>query len=328
MPSLWSRLLNRGGQRPTTTSYSSENVTLPPISGDRPAGDRLAGVSSTPMHESPEEAEFRRQTEVAMAMSASEAAVKERRAASRRSAPSSTSSSTHPTTVHVQPAASRSSTSSVGDHEANRSSARLPRDMRGVRTQSQLKGHMLACRYFVSMCLDFLETPSDGFYDVWGEFPEAGEGARLPSLKKLKALTPSSSAVGLREVVFVTWDDILLEEMCKYVKEWRTTEMSLRVEQRAKWLAEMVAKRLGGAVPRGGDAEREHVRRWQQTTMQMQQQRRSHVAALGELTVGLARHRAVLFKTLAEHAQVTCRLVRGKYYCGAEDLAGIVLRDS
>ncbi|XP_072952680.1 probable serine/threonine-protein kinase SIS8 isoform X2 [Typha angustifolia] len=43
------------------------------------------------------------------------------------------------------------------------------------------------------------------------------------------------------------------------------------------------------------------------------------VLPLGRLTIGLARHRALLFKVLADSVSIPCRLLKGKQYTGSDD---------
>ena len=46
---------------------------------------------------------------------------------------------------------------------------------------------------------------------------------------------------------------------------------------------------------------------------------------IGQLRCGLRRHRALLFKAVADRLGVPSRLVRGRYYCGSEDAAANVV---
>lgn len=48
---------------------------------------------------------------------------------------------------------------------------------------------------------------------------------------------------------------------------------------------------------------------------------RSAVVHLCKLEAGASRHRALLFKVLADGAQIRCQLLRGRQWCGAEDRA-------
>ncbi|XP_058722521.1 probable serine/threonine-protein kinase SIS8 isoform X3 [Vicia villosa] len=47
----------------------------------------------------------------------------------------------------------------------------------------------------------------------------------------------------------------------------------------------------------------------------------SMVLPLGSLTIGLARHRALLFKVLADRLSISSRLVKGQQYTGSDDVA-------
>ena len=46
---------------------------------------------------------------------------------------------------------------------------------------------------------------------------------------------------------------------------------------------------------------------------------------LGDLPVGLPRHRALLFKVLSPLLHLKCRLVRGAYYCDGDDSCARVI---
>lgn len=67
-------------------------------------------------------------------------------------------------------------------------------------------GQVLACRYWLSMCLDYGEVPCNGFYDLWGEFPEAkGHEGRVPSLNQLMTLVSENDYGDPREVLLVDY---------------------------------------------------------------------------------------------------------------------------
>ena len=77
-------------------------------------------------------------------------------------------------------------------------------------------------------------------------------------------------------------------------------------------LAKVVAHHMGGH----GKSDADLMRQWQRVSRQLQRQHRSVVIPISALTAGLARHRALLFKVLADFCQIPCRLLRGQFYTG------------
>ena len=69
---------------------------------------------------------------------------------------------------------------------------------------------------------------------------------------------------------------------------------------------------MGGA----GKSDSELLRQWQKQSRQLRRQHGSVVIPISALTAGLARHRALLFKVLADFCQIPCRLLRGQFYTG------------
>ena len=70
--------------------------------------------------------------------------------------------------------------------------------------RSRRDGQTVANRYYITMCMDYAHAPFNGFYELWGEFPEAEMGnSRLPPLEKLAAVrydADSLAAATQREV--------------------------------------------------------------------------------------------------------------------------------
>ena len=51
----------------------------------------------------------------------------------------------------------------------------------------------------------------------------------------------------------------------------------------------------------------------------------SAVIPIGQLSVGLPRHRALLFKALADACELPCRLLRGRFYTGGSEEKAVVM---
>jgi hypothetical protein len=71
-------------------------------------------------------------------------------------------------------------------------------------------------------------------------------------------------------------------------------------------LARVVAEHMGGPC-----GHRALSRRYAEASRALKARAGSVVLPVGQLRVGLARHRALLFKTLADACELPCRMLRG-----------------
>jgi hypothetical protein len=77
----------------------------------------------------------------------------------------------------------------------------------------------------------------------------------------------------------------------------------------------MVAEHFGGI-----STHEEEIRsRWLASSARAKAGCRSIVIPLGSLDAGTSRHRALLFKLLADSLNLRCQLVKGKFFGGADD---------
>lgn len=77
----------------------------------------------------------------------------------------------------------------------------------------------------------------------------------------------------------------------------------------------MVAEHFGGI-----STHEEEIRaRWLASSASAKAKARSIVIPLGALDAGTSRHRALLFKLLADSLNLRCQLVKGKFFGGADD---------
>lgn len=167
----------------------------------------------------------------------------------------------------------------------------------------------LSAMYHIHGVLDYDDRIDDGFCDVWGEFPEVCNPGSFPSLKPLKKLRLEDD--DLREVVLFTSsrDSIfpLLEEAAHRAMLHLVPQGRIACIQ---GLAQIVAAQLGGAA----SEERLLYTKWQKSSRRAKQKFRSAVYPIGKLRSGLSRHRAFLFKALADRLHISCRIVRGLPY--------------
>ncbi|XP_010277524.1 PREDICTED: serine/threonine-protein kinase CTR1-like isoform X2 [Nelumbo nucifera] len=173
-------------------------------------------------------------------------------------------------------------------------------------------------RLWVSGCLSYSDKISDGFYNILGMNPylwvmcnELEEGKRIPPLISLKAIDPCDSSM---EVVLVdTREDSRLKELEDKAQElYHASGKTLLL---ANKLGKLVSFHMGGAFPmEHGDL---HMH-WKLVSKRLKDYRRCIVVPIGSLSMGLCRHRAILFKKLADHVGLPCRIASGCKYCAAD----------
>ncbi|XP_061359501.1 probable serine/threonine-protein kinase SIS8 isoform X2 [Gastrolobium bilobum] len=178
---------------------------------------------------------------------------------------------------------------------------------------------VVAYRYWNYNALGYDDKISDGFYDLYGILTES-TSARMPSLVDLQG-TPTSDGV--------TWEAVLVNRAAdSNLLKLEQKALELAVKSRkdsevvgdinlVRKLAIQVADYMGGSVE---DPE-SMLRAWRSLSYSLKATLGSMVLPLGSLTIGLARHRALLFKVLADSLGIPCRLVKGLQYTGSDDVA-------
>ncbi|KAG5155942.1 hypothetical protein JHK82_013911 [Glycine max] len=178
---------------------------------------------------------------------------------------------------------------------------------------------VVAYRYWNYNALGYDDKISDGFYDLYGILTES-TSARMPSLVDLQG-TPTSDDV--------TWEAVLVNRAAdSSLLKLEQEAMEMAVNSRKDFevlvdsdlvhkLAIIVADYMGGSVE---DPE-SMSRAWRSLSYSLKATLGSMVLPLGSLTIGLARHRALLFKVLADSLGIPCRLVKGLQYMGSNDVA-------
>ncbi|XP_010433764.1 PREDICTED: serine/threonine-protein kinase CTR1-like isoform X2 [Camelina sativa] len=170
-------------------------------------------------------------------------------------------------------------------------------------------------RFWVSGCLSYSDKISDGFYSILGMDPylwlmcnNSEEGKRLPSLLLLKETEPTDTSM---EVVLIDRrEDSRLKELEDKARELycSSDNMLLLVEK----LGRLVAIYMGGSFQmEEGDLQK----RWKLVSNRLKEYRKCIILPIGSLTMGLCRHRAILFKKLADYIGLPCRIARGCRYC-------------
>lgn len=145
--------------------------------------------------------------------------------------------------------------------------------------------------------LSFDDEILDGFYDLYGIMTESNS-SKMPSLVDLQR-TPVSDQIA--------WEAILVNRAADsklLMLEQKALEISVKVRSESigftggnlvQTLAMLVSEHMGGRV---GDPESMLVA-WRSLSYNLKATFGSMVLPLGSLTIGLARHRALLFKVLS-----------------------------
>ncbi|ONM14054.1 Protein kinase superfamily protein [Zea mays] len=165
----------------------------------------------------------------------------------------------------------------------------------------------ISYRLWVNGCLSWGDKIAHGFYNILGIDPHlwamcnvAEEGRRLPSLAALRAVGASESSL---EVVLVDKgaDSVLLD-------------LERRALDLVRSLAVLVSDHMGGAL-RSEDGDL--YLRWKAVSKKLKKRQKCVVVPIGGLSIGFCRHRAILFKVLADFIGLPCRIAQGCKYCSA-----------
>ncbi|KQK18836.1 probable serine/threonine-protein kinase SIS8 [Brachypodium distachyon] len=178
---------------------------------------------------------------------------------------------------------------------------------------------VVAFRYWSFNALSYDDKILDGFYDIWviGDKPPL---STIPSLMELHQ-QPFSHGAKTEAVLVNRAEDSELAELGQkafiMAAEFRSKTSHSVDRILVQRLAVLVANYMGGPVFDPGNV----LLKYQNMSSSLRATIRSAVMPLGRLTIGLARHRALLFKVLADNLAVPCRLVKGRQYTGSDDEA-------
>ncbi|KAH9763555.1 putative serine/threonine-protein kinase SIS8 [Citrus sinensis] len=178
---------------------------------------------------------------------------------------------------------------------------------------------VVAYRYWNYNSLSYDDKIMDGFYDLYG-IPSESTSDRMPSLVDLQGTPVSGSVMWEAVLVNRAADSNLLkleQKVLEVAVKSRSHSQAFVGIDLVRNLAVLVADYMGGPV---GDPEN-MSRASRSLSYSLKGTLGSMVLPLGSLTIGLARHRALLFKVLADSVGIPCRLVKGQQYTGCDDVA-------
>lgn len=182
-------------------------------------------------------------------------------------------------------------------------------------------------RFWVSGCLSYFDKVPDGFYLIHGMDPyvwtvcnDLRENGRIPSIESLKHAEPSADSP-IEVVLIDRRTDPTLKELQNKVHGISCSCMTTKevVDQ----LAKLVCNCMGGAASTGED---DFVSIWRECSDDQKDCLGSIVVPIGSLSFGLCRHRALLFKVLADTIDLRCRIAKGCKYCTRDDASSCLVR--
>ncbi|XP_061340309.1 serine/threonine-protein kinase CTR1-like isoform X1 [Gastrolobium bilobum] len=179
----------------------------------------------------------------------------------------------------------------------------------------------------VNGCLLYFDKIPDGFYLIHGMDPyiwtmctDLQENGRIPSVDTLKSMDPSS--VSSLEIVLVDRrSDPSLKELQNKVHDISCSCMT--TTEVVDHLAKLVCNYMGGSASVWED---EFFPVWRECINDLRDRLGSAVVPIGSLSIGLCRHRAILFKVLADTIDLPCRIAKGCKYCSRDDASSCIVR--
>lgn len=172
-------------------------------------------------------------------------------------------------------------------------------------------------RYWNYNVIGYDDKVMDGFYDVYGVTSNMVERGKMPLLVDLQMAPVSDvdcEVILVNHVVDLELN-LLERKVCSLVEECCVSELGLILSGLLQKLADVVVNRMGGPVVNADKL----TKRWAMRSRELRDSMRTIVLSLGCLDVGLSRHRALLFKVLADRINIPCMLVKGSYYTGTDD---------
>uniref|UniRef100_A0A2P2L9X1 non-specific serine/threonine protein kinase n=1 Tax=Rhizophora mucronata TaxID=61149 RepID=A0A2P2L9X1_RHIMU len=175
----------------------------------------------------------------------------------------------------------------------------------------------LSLRYWSYNFVNYNERVVDGFYDVHSINSSSVIQGKMPLLVDLQAMSVSDN---------INYEVILVNRVVDpEVQELEKKAYAMSLECCAsdglilngliQRIADIVVDKMGGPV---GDAD-EMSKRWTKRSCELRNALNTVIIPLGCLDIGLSRHRALLFKVLADRICLPCMLVKGSYYTGTDD---------
>ncbi|XP_021773083.1 serine/threonine-protein kinase EDR1-like [Chenopodium quinoa] len=173
-------------------------------------------------------------------------------------------------------------------------------------------GEALSRRFWDYNVLDYEEKVVDGFYDIFSISVDPTVEGKMPSLVDLETNAGDS---GFEAVIVNRTIDPTLVELEQIAHCFALDCPASEVGTLVQRVAELVTEHMGGPVRDAGIV----LAKWMEISTELRTSLHTSVFPIGSVRVGLSRHRALLFKVLADNVGIKCRLVKGSHYTGIED---------
>ncbi|KAH9621091.1 hypothetical protein KSS87_014533 [Heliosperma pusillum] len=192
----------------------------------------------------------------------------------------------------------------------------LPEDL-----SSSQSAESVSHRFWVNGCLSYFDKIPDGFYLIYGMDPyvwamcaDLQESGRIPSIETLKSVDPVTDS-SLEVVLIDRHTDAKLKEFQNQALD--ISSNCITSEDLVDQLANLVCSCL---------KEEDLVPIWEEFSIGLKDCLGSVVLPIGSLSIGLCRHRALLFKVLADAIDLPCRIAKGCNYCNKNDASSCLVR--
>ncbi|XP_062209954.1 serine/threonine-protein kinase EDR1-like isoform X2 [Phragmites australis] len=134
----------------------------------------------------------------------------------------------------------------------------------------------------------------------------------MPSLADLQS---DIGDLGFEVIVINRAIDSTLQEMEQVAQcillDFPVANIAVLVQR----IAELVTDNMGGPVKDANDM----LTRWLEKSTELRTSLQTSLLPIGCIKIGLSRHRALLFKILADRVGIPCKLVKGSNYTGGDD---------
>nr|KJB26519.1 hypothetical protein B456_004G245400 [Gossypium raimondii] len=187
------------------------------------------------------------------------------------------------------------------------------------RDKDDVAAEVLARKYWEYNVLDYEERVGDGFYDVYGLSTDSKLQEKMPSLVDLEKSLGNS---GFEVVIVNRTIDPALEELLQIAHCITLDCPATNIDVLVQRLAELVTGNMGGPVKDANII----LARWMERSTEFRTSLHTSVFPIGSINIGLSRHRALLFKVLADSIRLPCILVKGSHYTGVEDDAVNIIK--
>ncbi|KAL5709595.1 non-specific serine/threonine protein kinase [Ranunculus cassubicifolius] len=196
-----------------------------------------------------------------------------------------------------------------------------------ARRSSTTSPEILSHRFWVNGCLSYFDRIPDGFYLISGMDPyiwtmctDPQENGRVPSIDSLKAMYVAENS-SVEVVLIDKHSDLILKELQN--RAISLSQSCISVNEVVDHLAKLICNHMGGTTSNG---EYGLVPRWKDCSEDLKDCLETVVFPIGSLSVGLCRHRALLFKVLADIVDLPCRVAKGCKYCRTDDASSCLVR--